>query len=566
MSLQNQIYLYSLETKDFYTDEEFELNEIYFESLRLRKELKEERTKIEGLINFIETKQEEEGISQEELDEYNSHLINREELDSKLELLSVDIKNQKESLNNKISEFEGVRELREDSFKDKDIVGLFESSLTRVCGFKTNDVTKDMMIIRVFHYEILESIIHNGYIYNGIKYEYLTSSAGQIRTKKIVCINSELYAEHANTITCGLSVDDINARGGVNTNKYQAYLALANSASQVWKKFNIDRAIVVDDIETQVRSLVDHIDTTTFDIERVEMDIPIEHMDGCGIMLPTIAKKSRMIRMPWVKGLLTPFDFVKFINEFGGNPIVKDIYGKEWNVIDDKISVILTKSQFKMWKFYDSWEDYKEKFKKYNCEACAFNIEEIGKKANINYQMLQTLTTMTEEELTTIAQDTINDIEMIGTDKQTMLKVLGAVKTNKKMNYYQKSLLAYPELLTDTHSKEVIKSKKASLVNDGKAGKLRVNGYYTYIIPDVFAFCEWLFLGEDNPKGLLNNGEVYCSIFNEGTVDALRAPHLYKEHALRENIKNEMLEKWFITKGIYTSVHDPISKILQFDM
>lgn len=566
MSLQNQIYLHSLETKDFYTDEEFELNELYFESLRLRKELKDERTKIEGLIMFIENKQEEEGINQEELDEYNYCIERLEVLNNQLELISSEIKEEKENLDSKINEFNGIRVLREEAFKSNTIVGLFESSLTRTCGFITDEVTKDMMIIRIFHYSILNSIIHNGFIYNGEKYEYLTSSAGQIRTKKIVCIKSSLYAKHVNTITCGLSVEEINKRGGVNTNKYQAYLALANSASEVWKKFNIDRMIVVDDIETLVRSEVDHIDEKTFGIERKVMDIPIEHMDGCGIMLPTVAKKSRMIRMPWVKGLLAPMDFRKFIEEFGGNPVVKDIYGKEWNVIEDNINVILTKSQFKMWKFYDSWEDYKTKFKEYNCEACAFNIEDIGSKASINYQMLQTLTSMTKEEMIILAQETINDIHSLGNDKKTMLRVLGAVKENKRMNAYQKSLLLYPELLSDSHSREVIKSKKASLVNDARAGKITVNGYYTYIIPDLFAFCEWLFLGDNNPKGLLQNNDVYCNIFNEGEVDVLRAPHLYKEHAIRNNVKNEMMDKWFITKGIYTSVHDPISKILQFDV
>jgi hypothetical protein len=565
MALTNQIYLYSLETKDFYTDEEFELNEKYFENLRLRKEINSKKTSLELLIEDFTEKSYENELTQEEInqiEEYGAELI---QLTEKFELLGIEIKNQKEQLNLKINEFNGIRKLREDSFKTNKIVGLFESSLTRICKLKNEEVTDKLFIIRVFHYKILESIIHNGFMYGNYKYKYFTSSAGQIRTKKIVCINEDLYNEHANTITCGLSIEDINNKGGLNTNKYQAYLALSNSASEVWKRFNIDRMIVVDDIETKVISEVDHIDEKTFEITRKVMDIPIEHMDGCGIMLPSVAKKSRMIRMPWVKGLVVPFDFKKFIIENNASPIIKDIYGKEWNVIEDNINVILTKSQFKLWKFYDSWEDYKDKFKSYECEACAFNIEDIGTKASINYQMLQTLTSMTEDELKTIAQDTIEDIHNLGTDKKTMLRVLGAVKENKKLNYYQKSLLLYPELLSDSHSREVIKSKKRSLVRDGRAGKLRVNGYYTFIIPDLYAFCEWLFLGEEKPKGLLNNKEVYCDIFDEGKVDVLRAPHLYKEHALRNNIKNDELKKWFITKGIYTSVHDPISKILQFD-
>jgi len=538
--MKNQVFLYSLETKDFYTNEENKINDKYFKALRIKSRLKKKKEKYNQI--------------------HKLQLIDKQLY--KINSITNEFKN---NLNTLIDSYEGVRELREGSLKVNNQVGLFESSLTRKCNMKSNKLTEQMFIIRIFHYSILKSIIDNGFIHNNSKYIYFTSSAGQIRTKKIVCIQEDLYRKYEKSITCGLTVDVINSKGGVNTNKYQAYLALTNSASMEWKRFNIDRMIVVDDIETNVFTEVDYIDRETFEITRKEMNVPIEHMDGCGIMLPTVSKSSYMFRMPWMKGLLTPFDFIKFIEKTGASPIIKDIYGKEYNILEDNINIILTKSQFKMWKYYDSWEDYKSKYKEYKCEASKLNIEDIGSKATINYQMLQTLTTMTEEELKTIAQESVNDIINIGTDKNIMLRVLGATKENKNANYFQKSLLLYPELLSDSHSREVIKSKKKSMVMDGRAGKVTINGYYTFIIPDVYAFCEWLFLGESNPKGLLDNKEVHCKIHNEGEVDLLRAPHLYREHAVRNNIFNKNLEEWFITKGVYTSVHDPISKILQFD-
>lgn len=556
--LSNQIYLYSLETKDFYTEEEHQLNELYFHALRLKKRAKDN---VEKYSKIVKKSLE---IDEKEVEKYSKRIkINKKRIVN----LSKIANYYKKLLNEEIASFpsEKIRSLNRKSLKVNNKVGLFESSLTRTCKFKTDKITEGMFIIRVFHYDILKSIIDNGFEFEGEKYIYFTSSAGQIRTKKIVVINEYLYRKHELTITCGLTVDEINAKGGINTNKYQAYLALANSASDVWKRFNIDRMIVVDDMCTNVFTEVDYIDRETFDITRQEMNVPIEHMDGCGIMLPSVSKLSYMFRMPWMKGLLTPFDFVKFIEKNGASTKIKDIYGKEYDIIEDNINIIITKSQFKMWKFYDSWDDYKDKFKKYNSEACKFNVEDIGSKATINYQMLQTLTSMTEEELITLANESITDIRNIGSDKEVMLRALGAYKENKNMNYFQKSLLMYPELLSDSHSREVIKSKKKSMVNDGRSGKFTVNGYYTFLIPDVYAFCEWLFLGDENPKGLLKNKEVHCKIHSEGEVDVLRAPHLYKEHALRTNTYNEELEEWFITKGVYTSVHDPISKILQFD-
>ena len=77
--------------------------------------------------------------------------------------------------------------------------------------------------------------------------------------------------------------------------------------------------------------------------------------------------------------------------------------------------------------------------------------------------------------------------------------------------------------------------------------------------------CEWLFLGIENPNGLLGADEVYCSLFRNGEVDLLRSPHLYKEHAIRTNVKNESTKKWFKTNAAYTSCRDLVSKILQFD-
>lgn len=566
IELQNQVFLYSLETQDFYTDEEKYISDKYFKSLRIRKRIKNKKEETLKIKNFLDNKLEkDETLSLDEEEILKEKIYKLKLYTKQLQKINETANQFKSELNELLNKHSGIRTLRIESLRTNKVISLFESALTRTCNMKIDEITENLFVIRVFHYQILKSIIHNGFIYKGQRYEYFTSSAGQIRTKKIVCINSELYKKHENAITCGLSPTVINTKGGVNTNKYQAYLALSNSASAKWKRFNIDRIVVVDDFSTIINAEVDYIDRDTYEITRQTMDMSIDHMDGCGIMLPTVSKKSFMFRMPWMKGLITPFDFKKFALIHGKTKIT-DIYGKEYDIIEDNINIILTKSQFKMWKYYDSWDEYKEKFKRYGCEASKLNVEDIGTEANINYQMLQTLTSMTEEELTKIAQNTISDILRLGKDKKTMLRVLGATKENNNKNYFQKSLLLYPELLTDVHSREVIKNKKRSLIKDARAGKLRVNGRYTFIIPDLYAFCEWLFLGEELPRGLLADGEVYCEIFKVGKVDVLRSPHLYKEHAIRNNIHNKNLKEWFITKGIYTSTYDLISRILQFDV
>ncbi|TVY04473.1 hypothetical protein FPZ45_02515 [Cohnella terricola] len=69
--------------------------------------------------------------------------------------------------------------------------------------------------------------------------------------------------------------------GGANINKFLAYLALTQSASEPYD-IDLDRCIVVDDFETMVNGEVDFIDLDTYEIERKYMDIPINHTVGCG--------------------------------------------------------------------------------------------------------------------------------------------------------------------------------------------------------------------------------------------------------------------------------------------
>lgn len=551
-NLKNQVYLYSIDTSNFYNKEEEYISQKYFKALNISKRIREKKQ-----VFLLKIEQNEENNDK-----------NRQKVklfENQLKRLNLIINKFKTELNEKLIHNKSLRELSHDKLLPNKAVTLFESTLTRSMKLDKSGITDKLFIVNVFHYPVMESLMVNGFEYEGRRYQYYTSSAGQIRKKKLVFIESAAYELVKDKMTCGMSEEEINSKGGMNSNKYQAYKALTNSASMTWKRFNIDRCIVVDDFSTVIHGEVDYINRDTYEITRTTKDMEIEHMDGCGIMLPTVSKKSFMFRMPWFKGLLASFDFKQFALEKGQTKVT-DIYGKEWDIVDDRINVIFTKSQFKLWKYYDSWEDYKTRFKKFRCEACKLNVEDIGADANLNYQMLQTLTTMTDDELKELASDTIQDILNIGVDKKTMLRVLGATKENTNKNSLQKALLFYPELLNDNHTKEIIKDKKKSLVRDAKAGKLRVNGKYTYIIPDLYAFCEWLFLGDAVPKGLLKDQEVHCKLFEDGEeLDVLRSPHLYREHAIRNNTYSEEINKWFIGNGIYVSTYDLISRILQFD-
>lgn len=547
MALNKQIYLYSVATDSFYDEEENKIHKELLKLYKIRKDLKDKKFR-----------------------EKTEKLNLQNDWEFWVKSINKIIYDDKEKLTNKLEERvkdKTPRELNPNSIKDKNIITLFDSALTRALNLKINELTDELIVLNVFFFQVFHNLVRDGFIYNGEKYIFLTASAGQIRTKRAVFIKEKSFLKIEPKIMCGLTRDEINKKGGINSNKFLAYLALCNSATDIWEDFDIDRSIVVEDFETNVIGEVDFIDEYDYSITRDKIPVKIPHMDGCGIMLED---KTRMVRLPWIKGLLVTFPFDKFIKEkCNGESIISDIYGKEHDILKENIKYIFTKSQFKLAGYYSSWEEYKENFKKYNCEACYCNIEEdFIPKAKINYQMLQTLSDVKDEEIEKIIRKTKEDIEKIGNDYQVTMRILGATEYNKTPNYFQEALMIYPELFRDTYHKDILKQTKKSLVKQAKGGRLSINGRYQFLSPDLYAFCEWLFLGEENPNGLLENGEVYSSL-NKNGIDlaCLRSPHLYREWAIRKNKKTEELNKWFgNTKCLYTSCHDLISRILQFDV
>ena len=570
--------MYSVDTSAFYTDEEMEI-ESEMMMWRARRSSAEEELNV--LQSYYRGEISEEKAIRKVQKFYPYELIllpDKEHIEELFESISEYKKNVaelKKQLKELLAAHSGVRNLRQECLKPSSVISLFESSLTRTVGMKPDILSRDMLVVRVYFFDVFRDIVVDGFTLGGEKYVFLTASAGQIRQKKAVFIRESLYLQHEKTILCGLSVEKINRRGGCNPNKYLAYLALCNSATDIWTDFDIDASIVVDDMETLVHGVVDYIDDKTFLCERREMDISVNHTDGCGMVLPsTEDPKSFMIRLPWIKGMMSPFDFRRFVleksDELGRNVgVVKDIYGKEHDVMRENIRFIFTKSQFKMWKYYDDWDSYKDSFKKYGCIPGICNVEDdvIG-NASINYQMLQTLDGVTDEELERMALKTNHRLEHLATDVGVMLKSLGAVCTNENMDFKQKCLLLYPELLQDSYYRRELRHLKDSFERSAWAGKLDIYGKYLFIIPDLYAVCEWLFLGEENPDGLLKDGEVYSSLFSTTRrVDCLRSPHLYREHAVRTNVAFERdLSKWYSKRGLYTSCHDLISRVLQFDV
>lgn len=591
MALNKLYYVYGLDTSCFYTDEENQIEQKIIKARIVKSKLTKitkgsYKPKLNSFIDDNGIKQhyyDNSGkLKKEYKDRYNEHqkewVRKRQNNDKYAEYLKF-IKTYISECKNKLKAIlaenkrKGItRVVREDKIYDKNNdpslrrrVSTFDSALTRYLGLKEREFNTEIVIVKVYYFDVAESIVNNGFYMNGYKYRFFSASAGQIRTKKLVAVREDLLNKYWNSLTAGLTIEKINQRGGMNINKYLAYLALCNSATDLWIDFDIDRCIVVDDFENTINGTVDYIDEKTYNIKRINKDLNFTQTDGVGMILPTLTDRNFMVRLPWIKGLLAKFDFVEFIKETNATGIVTDIYGTEHNIIEENIQIIFTKSQLKMWKFFDDWQEYKDNFKKYNCTAGICNKEEDEiPDSVINYQMIQTLSDMTDNEIKQLAKNNDNDIVNCSSDLKTMLKVFGAVKWNKNKTGLQKCLEIYPELLNDTYCRQTLRDLKVKMEKDLWSARFEIGGKYTFVIPDLYAFCEWLFLDIKNPKGLLKSNEVCCRLFkNDESLDCLRSPHLYLEHAVRQNnTKNN----WFNTNAIYISCQDLISIIVMCDM
>ena len=453
----------------------------------------------------------------------------------------------------------------------------FCSEMSRAMGLQHLDITFDKIILKWRSPEVLRQVVldgivmpilHEGGEVEERKYRFWTASAGQLRTDRIQMLSERTIEKIQDRLMCGMTWERLNEKGGINIGKYLAYTALPSSASEEWD-FDLDRSIVIPDFEAPVTGMMDYI-TQEYKILRGIRTVLINHCDGIGMALPGVLQDAAdcdnaMTRGPFIKGLLTTFDYIAFCAVNNVQPVIKDVYGKEHNLIEENIQVIFTTSQFKLWKYYESWDEYKTLFRKYGCKMGLLNYEErFIKTTELNYQMEQTLVSMTEEELLKFTQPTYDKITNLASNQDMMLKTLGADVRSE--DPYNRSLAIYPELLRDGYSRSTIKDIKKRWTLDAMSGAIVCQNKRLFAIPDMYAACQYWFQHIEEPEGLLKDGEIFASEYWWASeADVLRSPHLSFEHAIRRFNHDPIVASWFQTGGVYTSCHDLISRILQFD-
>lgn len=433
---------------------------------------------------------------------------------------------------------------------------------------------------------VLNQIVERGVNLDGKHYLFYTSTTGQMKETEITLVEEEYWKENEYALMCGLTEERINSKGGINMGKYFAAKALNLSNSIKYDSgISIDEVIIVPDFKTFVSGMVNYLDVNTLDIQEKKMEIEIEHMDGAGIFIPGTFPCSCQIRGGWLKGAVFPFDFHKFIEKYrdkvsAANMI--DAWGNPVTVEEFlNAKMILTDSQLKMRKYYDSMQEYRKCFKKAKLSITVNNCAHQAKsEVKVAYQPFQTIPrdNLTDETIKKLADKTVRYIEDAKKNPKAALQLMGIEIDSEdmedkmkdvEMNVLHAAILKYPQLLNDIHVQKIMKSVLLSERRKAQGCKLVLDGFWSYICPDLYAFCQWLFLGQDVPEGLVPNGYIYNHYYNDKEIEetcCLRYPHLSDcEHGIRKVLQSKECEEWFNGTDTIVSSHDLISEVLQAD-
>lgn len=529
--------------------------------------------------------------------------INDEEANELLES-QLDKSNFKKYLLNEIEKFpsDGIRKIRKsaiyisdeegnitDDMRTDNRIVWFENECVRRCNVDLTNIPllSEFLLLKCGSevlMGVLNQIIDRGVYLDGKHYLFYTSSTGQMKEKIITLVEEAYWKKNQEALMCGLTEERINSVGGINMGKFFSAKALNISNSIEYDSgVSIDDVIIVPDFETMVSGMVNYLDVDTLEIQEKKMEIPIEHMDGAGIFIPGAFPCSCQIRGGWLKGAVFPFDFHKFIEKYRdelSDVHMKDAWGNPISVdefLDAKI--ILTDSQLKMRKYYESMQEYRECFKKSNLSITINNCAHTPKKeVKVAYQPFQTIprANLTDESIKKLTEKTVNYINDAKKNPKIALKLMGIELESEddtfekvELNTLHTSILKYPQMLNDVHVQKTMESALKSVRKEAQGCKLILDGLWSYICPDLFAFCQWLFLGQDVPEGLVPKDYIYNHYYDDKKIIetcCLRYPHLSDcEHGIRKVLQSEECKEWFIGTDTIVSSHDLISKVLQAD-
>ena len=435
----------------------------------------------------------------------------------------------------------------------------------------------DIINIKVITKKEYRELGRKGFDLNGKHYVRFMVGSGQMRRNTVSFINEELFNYMQEKLMCGLN----GKIKTINLAKLSAYFALSFS-SVLWVRE--PRVCVIKDFDTVIPNqklnwINKGEDGNT--VTQIYKDIKLNSADGQGLISPEMAKYwaedmhlnyipcSFVVRTAFVKGNLVPFDFKAYAKE-NGISTIKDRYGTEYNI--DDIDVLLSESQFKMAKYYSSWEGYLSYHREYNLKwgVARYNKEFDDEYVLTNYQYIQVLD-LTKEDIAGLVSYTTDWIKNICSGNIEYALTYNVGVKNPSLNVdsiinscgssFTKAIIKNPDMLQDGFVQRKIYNSIKESIRQAKIGRIWVKGNYQFMISDPVAQCRNA-LGL-SPEGLLEANHVYSNFWNERGIDGevclLRSPLThYSEVNVQELSNTEEMRKWYkyIYSGIIYNIYD----------
>lgn len=475
--------------------------------------------------------------------------------------------------------------------------------------------------------EAYSELAHHGFDLNGRHYVRLCAGSGQLRQNTITFVWNVMHQYITEALYCGISPEELGDSFSVS--KWNAYVGLSESGMHFLK--SAPRVCVVSDYEEIKPHLpIDYITTectsgrrnkrvektiTQHYYDEPEMNFdPLNSFDGQGLADPEWMRQVAMelgylrendgyvpseyiLRAPWCKGLVVAFDFKAYCREHGITTI-KDVYGQSYAVED--IDVLLSTSQFKMWKVYakhGGWLYHQKSMQKYGLRwgVVIANKEHDDDYRTLNYQYLQALDlddsdiarlcSHTEDLLTKLCSGHIETVY------RTLVGFSGGVDgsigddcgeateaAKPAASLLQRAIAHNYDLLQDSYIQTLIHREVESKFNGAKIGKLLCRGGYSFIVSDPVAQIQHIIKSHavdgDHDiavSGLIPAHEIYSAYWNRvrpapDKVVLMRSPLIdSSEVTVCGLARTSEMDKWYshIKSGLILSIHDVNTLALQ---
>lgn len=426
--------------------------------------------------------------------------------------------------------------------------------------------------------------LNKGFKINGIAYKRLVGTASGVKLSTVVyCAETnkkskKIYSILHKNMDCGRDLEKKLVAG-----KFESYKALTCSASV---PVSLPKGIlVVNDIINVINEDVIFLDDSkteepimTFE----NQDIELTDSDGCGMICPSLAERwskeldldyisaGFCIRNAFCKGMVFTFDFHDFAKKYAKSNVIKDVWNNEHNIED--IEMIIPVSVLKLWDSYVSIEHYLKCCEEnmYTFSVTKICPKELDNKRNLNYQFIQSYY-LSDDDINDLVKPTIDEIkDVLSNDINKTILFMGG-KSDKNITNLNgftdnvlKALMIDERMINDNFVISRLNFLIKKRINEAKIGNISVNGNYSIISGDLFAFCQHIFNVETEQLGLLKAGEIYNKYWvNKGSdkVTCFRPPMCCHNNIRVANVvHNDKIDYWYKYMNTVTvlNCHDTI--------